>query len=438
MPQRYPGYLTTLGGGNEPGRAMLFSQPAGQLTLTLRAGKFVLAADGAAPDVPPDQHFCAALDHWVSAVGSRTSPTSEATAINGGWLLFLGYELAGQIEPTVTLRHANTHPVAIAKRVQRVISLDRRGVCEVAAESDSLLDLEGLRRDIDLVRRLPYPKIDARITPVENLGIDYRDAVSRAREYIAAGEVYQVNLARQWHAPAQRDFAPALFESLCSANPAPFAALARFDQFDIVSSSPERLVAVTGRDISTRPIAGTRPRLHHQAADKRMIDELRSNQKEQAEHVMLVDLERNDLGRLCVAGTVRVDEAMTIETYERVHHIVSNIRGTLRDSVGPGAVIEALFPGGTITGCPKIRCMQIIDELEQRPRGAYTGSLGYLTCDGRMDLNILIRTLVVDHQKLTLSAGAGIVADSDPQREYDECAAKAAALHNAIQNACVS
>jgi anthranilate synthase component I len=193
---------------------------------------------------------------------------------------------------------------------------------------------------------------------------------------------------------------------------------------------------VRGDLIETRPIAGTRPR---RGDDATMMSELRANAKEQAEHVMLLDLERNDLGRICTAGSVEVNEWMTIESYAHVHHIVSNVRGRKRPDVTPGGVIRALFPGGTITGCPKVRCMEIIAELEAQPRGAYTGSMGYLGLDGSLDLNILIRTATLRPTpagvpgtaratELELRAGAGIVADSDPHRELEETRAKARGL----------
>jgi anthranilate synthase component I len=193
-------------------------------------------------------------------------------------------------------------------------------------------------------------------------------------------------------------------------------------------------VSVRERRVETRPIAGTRPR---RGDDALVTAELRANVKEQAEHVMLLDLERNDLGRVCVGGSVEVDEYMTIESYAHVHHIVSNVRGTAREDVLPGQVIRALFPGGTITGCPKVRCMEIIAELEGRPRGAYTGSLGYLGRDGSLDLNILIRTATVRAlpergRELSILAGAGIVADSDPGRELEETRAKARGLVRAL------
>ncbi len=196
----------------------------------------------------------------------------------------------------------------------------------------------------------------------------------------------------------------------------------------IIGSSPERLVAVRNGMIETRPIAGTRPRSHNDKQDHALSDELLAHPKERAEHIMLIDLERNDLGRVSEPGSVEVDELMALESYAHVHHIVSNVRGRLRRGITPGDVIRAVFPGGTITGCPKVRCMEIIAELEARPRGAYTGSLGYLNLDGDMDLNILIRTLSHDGDRLCLQAGAGIVADSIAEHEVEETRAKARGL----------
>jgi anthranilate synthase component I len=200
----------------------------------------------------------------------------------------------------------------------------------------------------------------------------------------------------------------------------------------VASSSPERLVSVRDGWVATRPIAGTRPRGTDSASDIDLARELHAHPKERAEHVMLIDLERNDLGRVCEAGTVHVDEFMTIESYAHVHHIVSNVRGRLRSDVTPGQVLAAVFPGGTITGCPKVRCMQIIAELEGTPRGAYTGSLGYLNRDGSMDSNILIRSLEIRGSEVALRAGAGIVADSIPERELDEARAKARGVLRAL------
>jgi anthranilate synthase component 1 len=262
----------------------------------------------------------------------------------------------------------------------------------------------------------------------------FLEQVRRVKAYIAAGDVFQVNLSRQWRARLARRIPPdALYRRLAAANPAPFAALATFpDGRTIVSSSPERLVEVRGRTIRTRPIAGTYPRSPDAALDRAWSQELLRHPKERAEHVMLIDLERNDLGRVCHAGTVKVSELMTVESYRHVHHIVSEVRGELRDDADPAKIVRAVFPGGTITGCPKVRCMQIIAELERAPRGAYTGSLGYVNHDGSMDLNILIRTLALHGNEVRLRAGAGIVADSVPERELAETRAKARGLLAAL------
>jgi anthranilate synthase component 1 len=199
-----------------------------------------------------------------------------------------------------------------------------------------------------------------------------------------------------------------------------------------MSSSPERLVSVTGDSVQSRPIAGTRPRGSDIEADEALSRELLAHPKERAEHIMLIDLERNDLGRVCRTGTVEVDELMVVETYEHVHHIVSNVRGRLRDDVTPTDVIRAVFPGGTITGCPKVRCMEIIAELERFGRSFYTGSFGYLGLDGSMDLNILIRSMLVDGRQISFRTGAGIVADSEPDREVAETEDKARGLLKAL------
>ena len=208
--------------------------------------------------------------------------------------------------------------------------------------------------------------------------------------------------------------------------------------WQVISSSPERLVKYQAPWVETRPIAGTRKRSENLAADKALIKELISHPKERAEHIMLIDLGRNDLGRICQPGSVEVNELMVIETYEHVHHIVSNVRGKLQSGLTPIDIIHALFPGGTITGCPKIRCMEIIAELEKKPREAYTGSLGYINRDGSLDLNILIRTMIQSQKEgesvVQFRAGAGIVADSIAEAELVESRHKAKGLVNALKS----
>jgi anthranilate synthase component 1 len=261
----------------------------------------------------------------------------------------------------------------------------------------------------------------------------YLRAVERALEYIGAGDIYQTNLSRGWRATLRPGVEPhAVYRRLRETNPGPFSGVAQLDGIAVISSSPERLVSVRDDVVTTRPIAGTRPRGADPATDVALARELHAHPKERAEHVMLIDLERNDLGRVCEAGTVSVDEFMTIESYAHVHHIVSNVRGRLRADVTPGNVLAAVFPGGTITGCPKVRCMEIIAELEGAARGAYTGSLGYLNRDGSMDMNILIRSLQLGGRELTVRAGAGIVADSIPERELEETRAKARGVLRAV------
>jgi anthranilate synthase component I len=260
------------------------------------------------------------------------------------------------------------------------------------------------------------------------------NAVTRIREYIRAGDVFQVNLSRRWDATLGQDLsAAALYQRLRHINPAPFSGLLQWQDTALLSSSPERLVCSRAGRVETRPIAGTHPRLENAVADREQAAALLRHPKERAEHVMLLDLERNDLGRVCEPGSVSVSEFMTLETYAHVHHIVSNVQGRLRRGTGPGNVIRAVFPGGTITGAPKVRCMQIIAELEAEARGAYTGSMGYLDRSGDMDLNILIRSLTLRQRRAVFRTGAGIVADSEPLRELEETRAKARGLLRLFQ-----
>jgi anthranilate synthase component 1 len=257
--------------------------------------------------------------------------------------------------------------------------------------------------------------------------------VRRALDYIRDGDVFQANLSRLWQAELATDTSAVdIYVQLRRANPGPFNGLAVWDDQAIISSSPERLFDAVAGHVNTRPIAGTRPRGTSADEDMKLSAELLAHPKEQAEHIMLIDLERNDLGRICRTGTVKVDELMVLETYAHVHHIVSSVSGELRADVTPGQAIRALFPGGTITGCPKVRCMEIIAELEAAPRGAYTGSMGYLNRNGDMDLNILIRTIEQQGRQLRFRAGAGIVADSDPEHELQETRAKARGLLRAL------
>ncbi len=446
-PDRYP-YLLKSVSNNDPRSDsvdILFARSTGELRLCRGADGWQLHTCGEVPDIVGSD-FLHGLDVWFKALGP--APESDRSLpFRGGWFVYLGYELAGQVEPDLSAPFNADETVALAARVPvAVISIrgsNPRSLVVVEPGYDSL----GSEVFDDCI--LPANIFDdhgvasAAVTSAgasnnaialnEDSPSRFIGAVKHALDYIANGDIYQANLSRRWYGPIGDADVSSLFAALNRSNPAPFSALARLGDLCIVSSSPERLVQVSGRSVSTRPIAGTRPRGSDAHEDRRLLEELRANPKEQAEHVMLIDLERNDLGRICRAGSVHVDEYMGIESYAFVHHIVSNIAGELRDDVLPGDVIRAVFPGGTITGCPKFRCMQIIAQLEDEPRSAYTGSLGYLNRDGDMDLNILIRTLMLANGELSFRTGAGIVADSNPAAELEETRAKAEGLLRALK-----
>jgi para-aminobenzoate synthetase component I len=255
----------------------------------------------------------------------------------------------------------------------------------------------------------------------------FSKAVKRIQDYISQGDVFQVNLSvRQSQELGAEPFT--VYKKLRELNPSPYMSYIHTPEFQIVSGSPELLVKKKGMEVSTRPIAGTRSRGKDAAEDEALARELIDNEKERAEHVMLVDLERNDLGKVCKYGTVEVNEFMVIEKYSHVMHIVSNVRGTLDEHKTGADVIRSVFPGGTITGAPKIRTMEIIEELEPVRRGIYTGSIGWIGVNGDMELNIVIRTMLVKENEAYIQAGAGVVIDSNPKHEYKESLKKAKAL----------
>ncbi|ATD68846.1 aminodeoxychorismate synthase, component I [Luteimonas chenhongjianii] len=371
-----------------------------------------------------DGGFLDALDaHWRTLRQPREEPRWP---FRGGWALYLAYELAAQVEPVLTLPDASGGlPVAVAWRCPAAILRDHAsGECIAVAEAGA----ETLLAALVAAAGQPVPAAPDWQAPValdEDAPERFTGGVRRVLDYLAAGDVFQANLSRGWRARFAGPLDPAaLYARLREHNPAPFAGLLQGDGWAVASASPERLVSVRGDLAETRPIAGTRARFDGDD-DAARVQELVGHPKERAEHVMLVDLERNDLGRVCVPGSVEVDELMCVESYAHVHHIVSNVRGRLRPGTTPGRTIAAVFPGGTITGCPKVRCMQIIAELEGQGRGAYTGAMGWLNRDGDLDLNILIRSAEVEGDTARFRTGAGIVADSDPDRELEETRAKA-------------
>jgi anthranilate synthase component I len=438
-PQQYPLLLDSATAGPLGHASLLLASPSAALWLD-REGRL-----GSHGITPQGEGFLAALENWWRSECLPVTGEKGAPALfSGGWAVFLGYELAGEIEPNLALPATPLPWQAFALRTHGAIVLDLKSA-RVSAVAEDAPTLGRLIKDALAAAREPEATAGLGIDSVrEEDPAAYLSRVHRAKEYVRAGDIYQANLSRPWdvllRAPrepgpesSRSAVAAALYDRLCAANPAPFAALAQWQGISILSSSPERLVRVGNRRVDTRPIAGTRPRSRDPARERYEMSELAAHPKERAEHIMLIDLERNDLGRVCEAGTVRVDELMTIESYQHVHHIVSNVTGLLRSDVTPIGAVRAVFPGGTITGCPKFRCMQIIAELEGEGRGAYTGSLGYLTRDGRLDLNILIRTMTLRGRELSFRAGAGIVADSDPERELEETRAKARGLLAALE-----
>ncbi|MFP6775341.1 MAG: aminodeoxychorismate synthase component I [PS1 clade bacterium] len=410
-PKRYPFLLESVTHNSVNRYSILFSHPGEEITLN---------------DID-DFDFLSELESKVSS-----SLDTQQLPFTGGWFVYLSYELIGQIEPTIkTKLFSSGNVVAKAVKIPTAIVIDHTKDEAFLVDQDGSEErMSHVINDIDGLVKVPPAKLEGRLI-AENEE-KFLFGVNKTKEYIKAGDVFQVNLSREWQYELEsRLSATQIYRTLKSSNPAPFAALAQFDEISIISSSPERLFSVTDGVVQTRPIAGTHPRGDGDE-DELLKIRLMSHPKEQAEHVMLLDLERNDMGRVCRYGSVHVNETMVLETYPFVHHIVSNIKGEIEEGITVKDLVRALFPGGTITGCPKVRCMEIIAELEQMPRGAYTGSIGYISNDGKIDFNILIRSFVKEGKRLTFRAGAGIVYDSIPSRELDETKYKAEGLIRAL------
>jgi anthranilate synthase component 1 len=421
-PERYPHVLQSVAQGVLGRFDILFAFP--QATQVLSC-------------VEDAEVFIRQFEQTFARLGVETT-ACEALAdvpFYGGWMAYFAYEYAQVIEPCLKLPPTR-HPLAVLQRFPAAIIVDHHTQRLLLVAETAFADrLEQMHADLLAVRASEADSADSLtlLQRVEQAPQHYLQGVEKIKDYILAGDVFQVNLSRQWQVDLSPDTPPsAVYQQLRLHNPAPFACLIQFDDWAIVSSSPERLVRYRAPWVETRPIAGTRKRSASVQQDLALIDELIAHPKERAEHIMLIDLERNDLGRICQPGSVEVNELMVVESYQHVHHIVSNVRGRLQQGLSPLQVIHALFPGGTITGCPKIRCMQIIAELEQGAREAYTGSVGYINRDGSMDFNILIRSFVQTGSRLHFRAGAGIVADSDAQSELEETRHKARGLLRAL------
>ncbi len=358
-------------------------------------------------------------------------------AFAGGWLGWLGYDLAWEIEQIPTHNSDPLpFPVAFWYEPASFILLDhqQQQLWLAASHPKHLDDLEAA---LTQAEDPPVTSSQAQGLTLASTQAEYEAAVRQAKAHIEAGDIFQANLSLRFSTQTVTD-SWAIYRQLQAINPSPFASYWRTPWGAMISCSPERLVSVQGQRVETRPIAGTRSRGDTPKADQALAQALLANLKERAEHIMLVDLERNDLGRVCDWGSVQVDELMTLEYYSHVMHLVSNVKGELRSSLNSIDVIRALFPGGTITGCPKVRCMEIIEALEPVRRSLFYGSCGYLDWRGDLDLNILIRTLLWvpngDEGGATVwgQVGAGIVADSDPRQEWQESLQKAKAQLQAL------
>ncbi len=385
--------------------------------------------------------------------GDNLASAPHHLPFTGGWLGWLGYDLAWEIEQLPRLNlDPLPFPVAFWYEPATFAVLDHsEQTLWLAATSEAELDQLNKRLEQSLLTPqslIPNPQSPIPTPHFLTSQADYEAAVVQAKKYIQAGDIFQANLSLRFEVATQSS-SWAIYRALQQINPSPFASFWQTPWGDVISCSPERLVQLQGRSAQTRPIAGTRSRSTIPAIDQQLAQDLLANAKERAEHIMLVDLERNDLGRVCEWGSVEVDELFTIERYSHVMHLVSNITGTLRANCDAVDLIRALFPGGTITGCPKVRCMEIIEELESVRRSLFYGSCGYLDQRGNLDLNILIRTLLVGRGRDQFSiftqgsahstlnsvwgqVGAGIVADSDPEQEWYESLHKAQAQLAAV------
>jgi anthranilate synthase component 1 len=382
----------------------------------------------------------AALARVVGSTAAEPGPLP----FTGGYVGYFGYDLVRLVErlpdrppdvhglpvawlarfdDVVVFDHAQQRVLAIANEVAGEVTAEEAET-RLAAVAGALTASVRQSGAVAMPRRPVRPPLD----PEPSLsGADFHAAVERAKEHIRAGDVFQVVLARRFRLP--RRVPPfGLYRALRRVNPSPYMVLLEMPEAALVGASPEMLVQKVGRRIKTRPIAGTRPRSASDLEDRRLADELLADPKERAEHVMLVDLGRNDLGRVAAPGTVEVASSMQIERYSHVMHIVSSVEADLAPGLGALDALVACFPAGTVSGAPKIRAMEIVDALEPVSRGPYAGAVGYLSFSGDLDTCITIRTLVVREAETSVTAGAGIVADSDPRREEQETEHKAAGL----------
>ena len=377
---------------------------------------------------------------WKKNKINQEIPTYKKKPIPfyGGWFIYLGYEIAREIEQKLKIPNSPfLLPDAFAARVHSAIIYDHieKTLIITSDKEKNNTEFEEILNDLSNLKSKGTNNSLKGSVKIHSKGTsdEHQKQVKSCIDYIFQGEIFQANLSRLWRFKIDDEVSDVqIYKQLRKKNPSPFAGIVKYKDSTIISSSPERLISIVGDHLQTRPIAGTRPRGRNGLLDIELSKELINSDKEKAEHLMLVDLERNDISKVCKPGSVRVDEMMTIETYAHVHHIVSNISGEIKKGIFPGDVIKSVFPGGTITGCPKVRCMEILGELEKQGRGPYTGSFGYINHNGNMDINILIRTILKEKNDLFFRAGGGIVADSIPHNETLETEAKANGMLKAI------
>jgi para-aminobenzoate synthetase component 1 len=361
---------------------------------------------------------------------------AEDLPFAGAAVGYLGYDLGSRLEKLPRLaRDDRGFPDLVLAFHDRALAIDHRTGFAQLVETNPRAPTRAIRPE-DYAKHFdeppPLPLWTAERPVVSNFRREeYLKAIGQAREYIAAGDIYQVNLSQRFHTRSR--LSPlGIYERLRASSPSPYSALLEMGERSLISSSPELFLQTEGRRVVTRPIKGTRPRGATPADDERLRAELLASPKDDAELAMIVDLERNDVGRVCEAGSVKVIEPKTLETHPTVHHLSATIEGTLKPGAGPVDLLRATFPGGSVTGAPKIRAMEIIDELEPTRRAAYTGAIGRIGFDGRVALSVAIRTVEKNGEDVWFQAVGGLVADSDPEREFDETIVKASGIVRAL------
>ena len=413
------------------------------LILRSRGGKTIV--DRAGQTAESDRPFIAMVRELMAGFHAPFVP--GLPRFTGGAVGYLGYDAAAWFEPVELQQTEDVQDEAGFMLFDTVLAFDhvRHRILIIAnARITGDEDLESLyqfacaridfvEKELDRTLSRPPRAAAPPIDVTSNVSRDeFEQTVRTAKEYIAAGDIYQVVLSQRFETPLQAD--PfTVYRALRHVNPSPYMYFLRVGDRSIVGSSPEMLVRVEGRKVQTHPIAGTRPRGRTEEEDVRLAEELKRNEKERAEHVMLVDLGRNDVGRVAAYGTVRVPTYMTLERYSHVMHLVSIVEGKLDDQHDRLDALVACFPAGTVSGAPKVRAMEIISELENRRRGVYAGAVGYVDFAGNLDFCITIRTVVIEHGRAFVQAGAGIVADSNPTAEYEETRDKARAVIRALE-----